>query len=118
MEMSWHVAILLVLAAAWLYLGTAATVALTSSLSVPPARKFAQGLLTWFVPFLGAWLVLHILAESEPEALPKRLIGSRGLGWYIIAGAYDGPWKGTDSDSVPAHDISGAAHDGVGGSEP
>ena len=96
--MSWIDLLWLLLIGAWLYACVTAVLALRASGSTPSTQKFAQGAIVLLIPFLGAWLVLHILADSEPSAIPKHLVGSRGLGWYIIAGTYDGPWIGGGND--------------------
>lgn len=79
---------------AWAYFSVAATVSLSAATSLTKRQKVLQRVVAWCLPFLGAWLVLHLLAESEPRAVSTRMVGSSGLGWYIIAGAYEGPWHG------------------------
>ncbi len=104
------------------YANVVATVGLWNTTGLARSQQIVQGIIVWLVPFFGAWLILHLLAVSEPQAISRRMFGSRGLGWYIIAGAYDGPWRGGDTDSGAdfqhaTNTFEGGDH-GEGGGEP
>ena len=67
-------------------LNVLATVSIIKAASLTAAQKVGQTIFVWLVPFVGAKLVLHLLSESEPEAV--KWIRSTGLGALIIAGTY------------------------------
>ncbi len=114
--MFWRVIILLLLVA-WLYVSVAASWALARATTVSRLRKVTQSLLVWLIPFLGAWLVLHILAEAEPEAIPSRIFGSIGVGWFIVAGAHAGHLSASEQ-ALNSADGGGSGSDAGGSSEP
>jgi len=88
--MGWLLALAGVFTAAVVYLNVAATIALWKAGTLEPFQKGAQGILVWIVPLFGALVVLHLLADTEPEAVPAKLIG---------AGMVTGPFGGASADS-------------------
>ena len=114
--MFWTVIVLLLLVA-WLYVNVAAGWSLARATTVSRRRKVAQLLLVWLVPFLGAWLVLHFLADAEPEAIPTRILGSIGVGWFIIAGTHAGHLKASEQ-ALNSGDSEASASGASGGNEP
>ena len=114
--MLWTVIFLLVLVV-WLYVNVAASWALARAASVSRQRKLAQALLVWLIPFLGAWLVLHLLADAEPEAIPERILGSMGVGWFIVAGTYSAHLNASEQTFCSGQSEASTSEAGVG-SEP
>jgi hypothetical protein len=48
-----------------------ATVSLFRTSSLTRFQKIAQGLIVWMLPFLGAFLVLHLIGQSDQAAIPQ-----------------------------------------------
>jgi hypothetical protein len=50
-----------------------ATAALIWTSSLTRFQKVAQGIIVWVLPLLGAWLVLHLLGQSDRAAIEEWL---------------------------------------------
>jgi hypothetical protein len=48
-----------------------ATVALIRTSGLTRFQKIAQGVVVWLLPFLGAFLVLHLIGQSDRAAIPE-----------------------------------------------
>jgi hypothetical protein len=48
-----------------------ATVALVRTSGLTRFQKVAQGVIVWMLPFLGAFLVLHLIGQSDRAAIPE-----------------------------------------------
>jgi hypothetical protein len=48
-----------------------ATVSLIRTSQLTRFQKIAQGVIVWCVPFIGAWLVLHLIGQSDREVIPR-----------------------------------------------
>jgi hypothetical protein len=48
-----------------------ATVALIRTSGLTRFQKVAQAVIVWVLPFLGAFLVLHLIGQSDREAIPQ-----------------------------------------------
>jgi hypothetical protein len=48
-----------------------ATVSLIRTSSLTGFQKIAQGVIVWMLPFLGAFLVLHLIGQSDQAAIPQ-----------------------------------------------
>jgi hypothetical protein len=48
-----------------------ATVSLIRTSQLTRFQKIAQGVIVWCVPFIGAWLVLHLIGQSDREVIPQ-----------------------------------------------
>ena len=48
-----------------------ATVALIRTSELTQFQKIAQGIVVWALPFAGAFLVLHLIGQSDREAIPE-----------------------------------------------
>jgi len=48
-----------------------ATVALVRTNGLTRFQKVAQGVIVWVLPFLGAFLVLHLIGQSDRAAIPE-----------------------------------------------
>jgi hypothetical protein len=94
------------------YLNILASVSVFKSTSLSGLQKVGQLIFSWLIPILGAKFVLHILSDSEPEAV--RWIPQRGHGWLIISGVYHESLHGREHNDFLEGE-SGAA--GSGSSE-
>jgi hypothetical protein len=47
-----------------------ATVALFRTSGLTRFQKVAQGVIVWMLPFIGAFLVLHLIGQSDRVAIP------------------------------------------------
>ena len=63
---------ILVVIAIWLNI--LASVAIKYDHFLTSFQKKAQLILVWLFPFIGASVILHIVFDHEPEAIPKSLI--------------------------------------------
>jgi hypothetical protein len=48
-----------------------ATVALVRTSSLTRFQKVAQSIMVWLLPFFGAFLVLHLIGQSDRAAIPE-----------------------------------------------
>ena len=48
-----------------------ATVALVRTSGLTQFQKVAQGVIVWVLPFVGAFLVLHLIGQSDRAAIPE-----------------------------------------------
>jgi hypothetical protein len=48
-----------------------ATVALIRTSGLTRFQKVAQGVIVWVLPFMGGFLVLHLIGQSDREAIPQ-----------------------------------------------
>jgi hypothetical protein len=48
-----------------------ATVALIRTSALTRFQKVAQGVIVWVLPFVGSFLVLHLIGQSDREAIPE-----------------------------------------------
>ena len=68
------------------YLNVLASIALKRSEALNRSQKLWQLAIIWLVPMFGALLVLHLLSESEKEAIPNKWI-PQALHNYIYPNA-------------------------------
>ncbi|HJQ97667.1 MAG TPA: hypothetical protein VJ826_05085 [Candidatus Polarisedimenticolaceae bacterium] len=73
-----------VVVVALLLINVVATVALYRTLQLSRRRKAAQGAFAWCIPFVGASLVLHLLADSDPDAVHERVIPNDTINAYVL----------------------------------
>ena len=57
-----------------LWLNLIAYIAVKHDQTLDSFQKKAQTILVWLLPFIGASLVLHMVFDHSPEAIPKKLI--------------------------------------------
>jgi len=79
----WIVVGLGVLGAFVLYLTLMSTVALYRATTLTKAQKLAQLAIAWFIPILGARLVLHFLVQQDVEAIPDQLFPNETIDHYM-----------------------------------
>lgn len=97
------------------YLDIVATVSLWRTISLNRFQKIAQVVIVWVVPYLGAWLILYLMAREEPEAVPAHSLGSATLGIYLVPGIRV---HFTSVDADPAERAPGAGEGAdVGGGD-
>src|ERR1700720_3551618 len=48
-----------------------AIVALIRTSGLTRFQKIAQGVIVWMLPFIGAFLVLHLIGQSDRAAIPE-----------------------------------------------
>jgi hypothetical protein len=48
-----------------------ASVALVRTSGLTRFQKVAQGVIVWLLPFVGAFLVLHLIGQSDRAAIPQ-----------------------------------------------
>jgi hypothetical protein len=48
-----------------------ATVTLIRTSALTRFQKIAQGITVWLVPFIGAYLVLHLIGQSDRAVIPQ-----------------------------------------------
>jgi hypothetical protein len=48
-----------------------ATVALIRTSGLTRFQKVAQGVIVWVLPFIGAFLVLHLIGQSDQASIPS-----------------------------------------------
>jgi hypothetical protein len=48
-----------------------ATIALARTCALTRFQKVAQGVLVWLLPFIGAFLVLHLIGQTDKDAIPE-----------------------------------------------
>ena len=54
-----------------LLLNLMATVSLIRTSALTRFQKIAQAIIVWLLPFIGAWLVLHLIGQSDQAAIPQ-----------------------------------------------
>ena len=74
-------AAIVVLAA--LLLNVMATVSLYRTTQLSHRQKVAQAALVWLIPFIAAWLVLRLLAESDPDAVRRHWTPNDTINEYV-----------------------------------
>ena len=118
MDFSWTLAIVGPIALVAIGLNVVATLGVMRARTLERFQKVAQALIVWLVPALGALLVLHLLRDAEPEALPRRVLGSRGLAWYVYAGdRRDAPAEADGSTTCIRPDAGDPGSGGHGGGD-
>jgi hypothetical protein len=60
-----------------------ATVSLIRTSGLTRFQKVAQGVIVWMLPFLGAFLVLHLIGQSDRAAIPE-WIPDRPINQYVF----------------------------------
>jgi hypothetical protein len=60
--------------AVWLWLSLIGTIAAKFDATLDPFQKKAQILIVWFIPFIGASLIIYLVNQHSPEAIPRNLI--------------------------------------------
>jgi hypothetical protein len=58
----------------WLWLSFTATIAAKFDRTLDPFQKKAQILIVWMFPFIGASLILYLVNQHSPEAIPRKWI--------------------------------------------
>ena len=54
-----------------LLLNLMATVSLIRTSALTRFQKIAQAIIVWLLPFIGAWLVLHLIGQSDRAVIPE-----------------------------------------------
>jgi hypothetical protein len=67
-----------------LLLDVMATVSLVRSEDLSRLRKVAQLLVVWLVPVIGAHVVVRLLNESEPHAIPDRWVPNDAINAVLL----------------------------------
>jgi hypothetical protein len=60
-----------------------ATVSLVRTNQLTCFQKIAQAVIVCSVPFIGAWLVLHLIAQSDRTVIP-RLVPNDSINEYVF----------------------------------
>jgi hypothetical protein len=60
-----------ILALIWLWLNVLASFSVRHDATLENFQKLAQTVVIWFVPYLGAAFVLHLIWQQYPSAIPK-----------------------------------------------
>jgi hypothetical protein len=60
-----------------------ATISLIRTNQLTRFQKIAQTVIVWSVPFIGAWLVLHLIAQSDRIVIP-RWIPNESINEYVF----------------------------------
>jgi len=99
-----------------LWLNVLATMAIRYDHSLDKTQKTGQQCIVWLIPILGASVVLHLVYEHSPEAIPKSWIP-----WPLKKLIFGKPLK--DNRYRDEHEIDyrtgsggGRHHDSDGGS--
>lgn len=61
-------------AAVWLWLSFIGTIAARFDNTLDPFQKKAQITIVWVFPFIGASLIIYLVNQHSPEAIPRNLI--------------------------------------------
>jgi len=69
-----------------LWLNTLATAAIWRTKDLNTSQKIIQAMFVWVLPLFAAWLVLHLLAEHDGEAIPRSWIVNERINAYILQG--------------------------------
>jgi hypothetical protein len=73
-----------VAAVALLLINLMATVSLYRTRQLSRGQKIAQGAFVWCLPFVGASLVMHLLADGDPDVVHQRLIPNDTVNAYVL----------------------------------
>lgn len=78
----------------WLWLNVLATLAVRYDKELSSFQRKAQMIVVWVVPFIGAGIILRIVYDHKPDAIPRSWIpfGFRNL----IYGKPDSPNENRD----------------------
>jgi len=87
-----------------IYLNIVVTVVLFRTKDLNQFQKWSQCILAWLIPYFGAWIVLSILRETDPESIPRTILGYRVFGWLETAETRNTAWTGSDSHTSHHHD--------------
>jgi hypothetical protein len=60
--------------AVWLWLSFIGTIAARFDSTLDPFQKKAQVVIVWAFPFIGASLVIYLVNQHSPDAIPRNLI--------------------------------------------
>ena len=106
--------VIAVLAAAiLLWLNALATLAVKYDHTLDKTQKIAQSFIVWLVPFIGAGLILHLVSEHYPQAIPRNWIP-----WpfkKMIFGSSAKPNKNRDDNEIDnVGGIGGRSHSARG----
>ena len=61
-----------------------ATVSVARTRQLSLRQKISQVAFVWFVPFVGAMLVTHLLAESDPSVVYRHWIPNATINAYVL----------------------------------
>lgn len=92
------VAIAVLAAVILLWLNALATLAVKYDHTLDKIQKITQSFIVWLIPFLGAGLILHLVVEHYPQAIPRSWIP-----WpfrKMIYGAPRKPNKNRDENEI------------------
>jgi hypothetical protein len=119
------IAFVAVVALAVLLSDLLATVSLIRTDQLNRFQKIAQVIIVWLVPFVGAWLVLHLIGQSDRKAIlewvPNTAISEYifqmlGVEGRVATGAAESEIEQVIMDSLPGHGgHSGGAESGDDG---
>ena len=68
------IAISVLAVAILLWLNALATLAVNYDHTLNKTQKIAQSFIVWLVPLIGASLILHLVSEHYPQAIPRNWI--------------------------------------------
>jgi hypothetical protein len=77
------VIVLVALGVVALAYAVAATVTLVRTPSLEPTQKVAQGLVAWLLPIGGPILVMHLVSDTDQEAVPWRCSSNDTVNLYV-----------------------------------
>ena len=66
--------LIVTLIAVWLWLIVLGMISIKYDSTLDPFQKKAQSVIVLLVPFLGAALILHLVNQHSPEAIPRSLV--------------------------------------------
>jgi len=111
-----------VFALAALGLNVMATRSLFRTTELGLGQKIAQGVIVWLLPFGGALMVLRILAEGDPAAVPQRWLSNETVNEYVLQAlrieaqtaeqAAEHQMEQAIVESVSGHESHSGGHDG------
>jgi len=82
--MTWIIVFLVLLGVFVAYLSLMATIGLLRTKTLTVGQKLIQGAIAWFLPIIGARLVVHFLSEQDIEAIPQRWAPNDTVNFYLL----------------------------------
>ena len=115
-------ALLAVLAVVAIAMDTMAAVCLCRTSELTRGQKTAQLVIALALPLFGAWIVLRLLAEADPEAVRRRWTPSDTINAYVFqllsAEAHSAMQSAEHQvESAAVDTLVGLSHHDVGGGD-
>lgn len=57
-----------------LWVNILGTIALKNDLTLESFQRYPQLVVVWLIPYFGAALILHLLNQQSPQAIPRKLV--------------------------------------------